>query len=90
MQIKLIILLMVVILFSGCTCHTKTVYIEKELPTILVPEKVSSIDINVTNECICGESVINVFNGIKALRNTENYCIKQLIMYNKDFVNESR
>ena len=78
--------LMVIILFSGCTCHTKTIYVEKELPSIQVPKKINSIDINVTNKCICGDSVTNVFNGIKALRGTEDYCIDQLTKYNKDFV----
>ena len=81
---------MVAILFSGCTCHKDTVYIEKELPYIQVPKRSNQIDVNVTNGCACGDSLKNIFNGIKALRQNENYCIEQINKYNKEFVNESR
>jgi hypothetical protein len=79
---------MVYIAFSGCAKHTEVVYVEAQCPQINVPERIPVIEVNVSDGCICGDSLQSVFDGINHLRNTESYCIDQLIKYNKEFADE--
>lgn len=96
---NLLILLMVIISFSGCTAKTEYIYIEAQCPNIEVLPKVKPIDIEVKtiefkdgnfSSCICDNYKDNVFNGITLFRSTENYYIEQLTRYNKEFANESK
>ncbi len=78
----LILFLMALTLFSGCT---RTIYIKDECPRIKVPARVNDIWVNVNNGCICDGNVTNIFNGIDKLRATEAYCRDALLDYNKEF-----
>lgn len=80
-----LISLTVIISFSGCFCEPEIVYLKPQYPSLEVPIKRSSIDVNVTNGCICGTSKDNVFNLVTQLRSTENYCIEQMTKVNSDF-----
>jgi len=62
-----------------------TVYIEGKCPSINVLKPVPVIDINVTNNCICDESLQNAFIGIKKLRKAEDYYRTQISDYNEVF-----
>ena len=96
---NLLILLMAIISFSGCTTKTEYIYIKTQCPRIKVLPKVIPINVEVKtielkdgnfSSCICDDYKDSVFNGITLLRSTENYYTEQLTRYNKEFANESR
>lgn len=85
MQMKHLIFLTVATLFSACSLRPDVQYIKAQCPRIEVPVKVPAIDVNITNGCVCGESLRNMFNGVSTLRNTEGYCIEQISKYDEEF-----
>lgn len=63
----------------------RIVYVEKPCPAITVLNPVAKIEGNVTNGCVCGNQLKELFNGAKQLRKSEKYYIEQIEKYNSNF-----
>ena len=79
---------LLVFFLTGCVCRTKYVYLKPSCPRIAAPAKVSAIDFNVTDGCACDQSLTNMVNGIKALRNSEAACRRNIDVYNATYTTE--
>ena len=79
----------IILFFTGCVYRTKYVYIEPSCPKIETMKLIPNIDFNVTDGCVCDQSLTNMVNGIKALRNVETTYYNDIELYNKTFVKKS-
>ena len=75
------------LLSSGCTTKTH-INFKSQYPHIATLEPVPNIDFNISNGCVCGDSLANLVNGTKSLRNAETYYRTQIELYNKEFSDE--
>lgn len=76
-----ILMLMAVILFSGCGDDDRV-----RPPKMEVLKPRQNIEINVTNGCICGDDKDAVINLIKNIRNDLAYYEHWITIYNSEFV----
>lgn len=86
---KIILPLLLLLALSGCVTKyvPYPVYIECDYPRIELVSKVPLIEVTPADECVVtDDSVMNLINGSRRLRRSEEYYIKEITRYNIKFV----